>query len=289
MNTSYKTHKIYQERIAKVKAYINDNLFESLNIKTLAGIACISEYHFHRIFRAFTGEPLISYIIRLRIESAAMLLLTSDKSITEIAEKTGFELASSFNKAFKKRFGISPGAFRKTMDDATHYYSKIKKLKNRNIMKLKADIRSIQTITVIYAERTGPYYISAEAAWNAVCAWAGPKGLMNHSTEFIGISLDDPHLTDADKLRYHACLTMDKSVNTSGDVLQKDIAGGKYAVFTVKGSYNLLQSAYDYIFGEWLASDEYKIREEPVFEKYLNSPEEVPEDELLTEIWVPIV
>lgn len=289
MNTSPKTHKIYQERIAKVKAYINSNLSESLNIKTLAGVAYISEYHFHRIFRAFTGEPLMSYIIRLRIESAAMLLITSDKSITEIAEKTGFELASSFNKAFKKRFGMSPGAFRKTMDNATHYHPKINKLKKQQFMKLQAEIRNINATKLIYAECTGPYHLSAEAAWNKVCGWAGPKGLMNQTTEFIGISLDDPHLTDADKLRYHACLTIDKAVETSGDVLQKEIAEGKYAVFTVKGSYDLLQSAYDYIFGKWLSKGEHSLREEPAFEKYLNSPEEVPEDELLTEIWIPIV
>jgi AraC family transcriptional regulator len=287
MSQKHETHKHYLERIAIVKAYIDEHLFEAMDLKRISGIACISDFHFHRIFRAYTGEPLMAYIIRLRLERAAIWLITSDKSIAEIAEKTSFELASSFNKAFKKRFGVSPTTFRKTVGDITNYQFNNKQQK-RKIMKLKADIKTIAPLNVIYAERTGQYDLSAEAAWNAICGWAGPKGLMTPNTEFIGISLDDPNITEASKLRYQACLTLSNSVGTSGEVLKKEVAGGKYAVFTLKGAYNLLQSAYDYIFGEWLNNGEYQLREEPAFEKYLNSPEEVPEEKLITEIWIPI-
>src|SRR5262249_30202320 len=78
-------------------------------LETLAKLVHFSPFHFHRIFRAFTGEPLHGYVRRLRLEKAVFQLLRGPKAtLTEIAFRTGFASSSDFSRAFKQRYGFSP-------------------------------------------------------------------------------------------------------------------------------------------------------------------------------------
>jgi len=64
----------YTQRINTIFTYINNNLESDLSLETIAKIANYSPYHFHRIFKTITKEPLNSYINRKRLEKAAGLL-----------------------------------------------------------------------------------------------------------------------------------------------------------------------------------------------------------------------
>ncbi|MCB0804158.1 MAG: AraC family transcriptional regulator [Bacteroidales bacterium] len=282
------TNKDYNERINKVIHFIHTHLSEKLDVDRLAAVAAFSPYHFHRIMSAYLNESLISYIIRTKMEVAAGFILHTDMSITDVAYKVGYEMPSSFNKAFKKRFGVNPSAFRDNYDKARDYLktSKTNKMKKTE---MKHEVREVIPRKVIYVASTGPYDGKGTAdAWKKVCGFAGQKGLFGPKTEFIGISFDDPHITDSSKLRYEACLTIDKEATAEGEMGVKEIAGGKYVVFLHEGSYENFQASYDYIFGEWLPGNNSQLREEPSFELYLNSPEDTAPENLKTEIWVPI-
>ena len=61
----------YQERILKTLVYIQHHLNEELSLEKLSAVANFSPFHFHRFFLAYTGEPLQSYVRRLRLERAA--------------------------------------------------------------------------------------------------------------------------------------------------------------------------------------------------------------------------
>lgn len=286
MKIKQDTQEVYEGRIRKVLDYIDSHLSEYLNVQQLSDLGNFSMYHFHRIMRAHLCEPLMQYISRRRVEWAASLLITQDSPVSEIAVKVGFEEASSLNKAFKRHLGESPTVFRKKM---RRLYLNNNQFKKEEVMKVVPVFITIKDTPVIFSEAIGMYQNSAAQAWEKVCGYAAPKGLMGPNTEFIGISLDDPNVTATDKLRYQACLTVEKALDADGAIGSKVIAGGKYAVFTHKGSYNNFQSIYNYIFGEWMQNSDQQVKDEMAFEKYLNSPDQVPEEELLTEIWVPLV
>lgn len=78
MNTKETTKEDYLRRINAVVEYINNHMDEEMDLKKLAGISHFSEFHFHRIFRAFQKETLASYITRIRLETAARLLCYSE-------------------------------------------------------------------------------------------------------------------------------------------------------------------------------------------------------------------
>ena len=85
----------YQLRINKVTDYIHNHIDQPLSLQKMAGIACFSPFHFHRVFTILTGETPTDYIKRTRIEKAALLLKRNKElSATEIARLCGFSSLS---------------------------------------------------------------------------------------------------------------------------------------------------------------------------------------------------
>ena len=70
MNYQQNSRKEYIHRINRVADYLEAHIDEDHNLETLAGVAHFSPYHFHRIFRALTGETLNNYVKRVRLQKA---------------------------------------------------------------------------------------------------------------------------------------------------------------------------------------------------------------------------
>lgn len=101
-------------RINDVLFYIHQDIGRELSAKELADVAAYSEQHFHRIFKDVVGESIHQYVRRTRMEYAAnQLMFDTKSSVLEIANKCGFSSVSSFSRAFKATFDMSPGAWRK--------------------------------------------------------------------------------------------------------------------------------------------------------------------------------
>ena len=122
-------HPDYRNRINKVFRYIDENLDSDLSLHRIAAIASFSPFHFHRIFKTITGETLNDCVTRRRVEkSASSLLHKKDMSITELSFQNGFNNNSSFTRAFKRFYGISPTEFRK---QNSNRFSKIRQLESK--------------------------------------------------------------------------------------------------------------------------------------------------------------
>jgi AraC-like DNA-binding protein len=78
----------------------------------LAAEVALSRSAFAARFRELVGEPPMRYLIRARLAEAARLLHTTDVSLAEVARRTGYENEFSFGRAFKRAFGVAPGAYR---------------------------------------------------------------------------------------------------------------------------------------------------------------------------------
>src|SRR5271169_5084739 len=104
----------YAQRINLVIDYLRGNLDRQVKLKEQARVACLSEFHFHRIFSAVSGETLNNFTNRLRLEKAARLLRYSDQSVTDIALDCGFSSSATFSRAFRSGYDTSPSQFRKS-------------------------------------------------------------------------------------------------------------------------------------------------------------------------------
>jgi AraC family transcriptional regulator len=95
----------------RVLAYVEQHLGERLTLDALAGAACMSRFHFSRMFRASMGESPMAYVARRRLESAERLLAQGKRPICEIAVTLGFCDQSHFTRLFRHRTGLTPGEF----------------------------------------------------------------------------------------------------------------------------------------------------------------------------------
>lgn len=276
----------HQERMNNVVQYIETTLDLEVNTADLAGIACYSTFHFHRLFRSYVGESVYAYRKRLILEKAVKLLQYSKKSITDIAFDSGYDNSSSFNKAFKGHFNCTPTKARQKMIA----FEKFQKPKLEENITMKVEIIQLEAIKVIAARGVGTYEEIAGEAWGRIMKFAYGNKHMHKAVRRFGLSHDDPNVTAPDKIRYDACLDIDVDISNANNLRKKTIAGGKYAKVLHIGSYDDLDKTYGYIFYQWLPESGYELRAEPCFDLYLNKdPRRTKPENLKTEVHIPLI
>ena len=102
----------HRDRLNAVLLHIQENINAPLTVETLAEVAGFSPFYFHRIFAAYLHETTSDYVRRIRLDWAARRLILGNDQVTQIALEAGYETPAAFGRAFKKRFQVSPSAFR---------------------------------------------------------------------------------------------------------------------------------------------------------------------------------
>ncbi|MBD0381535.1 response regulator transcription factor [Paenibacillus sedimenti] len=102
-----------RDDINTIIAYIHRNLRENITLKSMAKLVNIDENYLSALFPKKTGETLINYVQKCRVEKAKKLLLETDLSLTDIYEQVGFVNENYFFRIFKRWTGETPGKFRK--------------------------------------------------------------------------------------------------------------------------------------------------------------------------------
>jgi len=284
------TQDTYRHRILKVQLHIQEHLDEDLSLERLARIAHFSPFHFHRIFSALVGESVHDHVRRLRLESAAILLKTSDRPVTQIAFDTGYDTHESFSRAFRQMFGVSPSQFRAGQRPVPSTVStglQGEEISMSTSTTADVHVRNVEPMRVAFVRHVGPYE-NVVLALQRFLHWAGQRGLFGPDTKVIGIGHDDPHITPADKLRFDCCVTVSKEFQPEGEVGVQTVGGGEFAVLTHRGPYEKLGDCYRLLYGTWLPASGREPRHEPPFEVYHNSPGNTQPEDLLTEIYVPL-
>ena len=101
--------------IEQTLEYIEENLTNPLNLELLAQRANFSPIYFHKLFKASTGKTLHEYVEEERIKKSVELLLSTDMALTEVAYECGFSSQSYFSYAFKKKMGMPPREYVKSI------------------------------------------------------------------------------------------------------------------------------------------------------------------------------
>lgn len=279
------TTEEYQRQINIIKDYINSNLDKPINLSELAEISHFSPWHFHRITRAFLGEPIGSYIVRIRLETAAKLLRYTDMSVAEIAYKVGYDVPTSLSKAFKQQYGISP------IDYRTNKEYTIMKTERKDLqLSIKGPkVMDIPAKKALYISLTGRYgSLDFDGSWQRLWQFVKENKLFSAGMEHIAIYHDDPKVTESEKLRTDICLTIKKEAKPQGEIGIKEIKGGKFAMFLYKGSYDHLDEVYNTVYSKLLPEANLKLRDYHCFERYLNHPGKTVPEKLKTEIYIPV-
>ena len=152
----------------------------------------------------------------------------------------------------------------------------------------KPEIIQTQARVYLYLEKIGPFMVQAPRAWQEFSAIVQPlKGTLSISG-MAGLSHIDESRAGDDRFTYQAGVFLQTPPTTTPAGLKlRTSAAGKYARFTLTGSYHQFAQAYPLIFSI-LEKDGISLRDEFCAEVYLNTPEDTPEEKLKTDILVPV-
>jgi AraC-like DNA-binding protein len=107
--------------LVRAKDLADARYFEPLDVDDLARAAGLSRAHFSRAFRRAFGESPHAYLLTRRLERAAALLRTTDRSVADVCLSVGLQSIGSFTTSFTRTFGVSPTVYRATFPPASHY------------------------------------------------------------------------------------------------------------------------------------------------------------------------
>lgn len=289
-----------QGRFQRVIDYIYDHLDEKIDLDTLSEIACVSPYHWHRVYRSLCGETLAATVKRLRLHRAAGELANSQLAIESIASNSGYSRLQSFNRAFSETFGMPPAKFRlqgshtifnqptqnqPSLNNPVIQDGSVERI--TEVMDIK--IKQVAAMDVLAISHTGSY-MNIGNAFEKLFGWLGMRGLISPELRSLGIYYSDPDSIAEAELQSAACIALPNSetIEIANPIERKNIQAGEYAVLRHKGPYSTMRSAYQWLYGEWLLSSGREVADAPAFEEYLNNPREVAPTELLTDIYMPL-
>lgn len=115
------------KKINDAKDYIDDNFNTEIKIEDAAKVACMSNFHFIRLFKNVFGDTPYQYITYKRLTKASSLIMKTEMSITEVCFEVGFQSLSSFSWLFKQKYGISPDTMRGNYNSFEHKLARMKK------------------------------------------------------------------------------------------------------------------------------------------------------------------
>jgi AraC family transcriptional regulator len=293
------TRADYSKRVLRVLLHIQNHLSSPLPLTDLAGLASFSPFHFHRIFRGMVGESLKQHIRRLRLERAAVQLKTTAHPVITIAFNAGYESHEAFTSAFRSAFHCTPSQYRTQRSmaaqlaapTAVHFGDGQTERLFQSIQQepctMKVEVRELPPLRVAFLRHVGPYD-QVGSTWERLTDWAGMNCLMDGSTQLFGACHDDPDVTQPDKIRYDACITVADHVTAEDNIGIQEMSGGRYAVTLHEGPFDQLGETYANLFGSWFAGSSLEPGPPPCLEFYLTDPESTEPEDLLTELWVPL-
>ncbi len=264
--------------------FIEERLFdEDLNLNRIATASGLSAYHFSRTFQAIFGETVMEYVKKRRLDSAAGMLLDSDRRIIDIAMDCSFASQEAFSRAFSKAFGWSPGAFRRRRPPVRRYLtlSASSEVALEPLIELEAPrllSLSPRSVFGLSLRVTLDGYSGARSIlrlWRSFCATCmSCRPPLPYVAELYGLGVYElgEVIRDGEPFEYMACAPIPQGWSVPEGFAERVIPGGLYAVFDYSGPPRRTRDAFNYIFGAWFPSAPYRMRVDPSgsvgFERY---------------------
>lgn len=272
----------HETRLNRVLDFIHDNPTGDLSLDRLAEVAALSRFHFHRLWRAMTRETAAQTVRRMRLHRAAVALVSGKTPVARIATEVGYPDADSFSRAFAELYGLTPTAYRRR----GQHRPPVLPTPTGDAPMPDVLIRTEPRRRLAAIAHTGPYQ-EIGRAFEKLHATLAARGLLSQTAEMAAVYYDDPAAVPPERLRAHAGITLPDTVALAAPLEEVVIAGGRTAILTHRGPYAGLPAGWEAVFA-WLAASGEIPADQPAYELYRNTPMEVRQDDLLTDLCVPL-
>lgn len=289
------TREDYLRRIDRVVALLQAAVEEGGALPELAQLAAaahFSPFHFHRIYRALSGETIGQTVARLRLLRALQWLARPHEPVTEAALAVGYETPQAFARAFRQAFDASPSEWRaqpERWDAAMDRLRRPAAGVDAIAPALQVEIVSVEPFRVVAMRYVGDHR-DLDLAYGRLFEWAAEHALLERVAGIYGVPHD--HAPDAlpDEGAFDCALAFDGGdITSDGDAHPLDLGGGLWARWRHVGSYDHLGALTDRLIAGWLPDSGYLLRDAHPFRHFLDDPEATAQVDLRADVYLPVM
>jgi AraC family transcriptional regulator len=288
----------YEDRINRAIALIDRDIDRDLPLERLADEACLSPFHFHRLFTVLTGEGVHALTTRMRMQRALALTARGQRPQWKaIAHAVGYRSPDVFTRAFRRHYGCTPSQFdleswwrerpdREAALAVSQYFL-------RPAPPLPADfVVSIErrpAADLIVSRSIGAYVDPARmgVAYERV-RQAADKLQIVMASRLSGASQDDPELVPLSRCRYDFALEVPPGTVPPRPLIAARRSEGRWAVTHVKGGLDAVDRACNLLFKSWLPQSGLRLRDAAAEEIYRAMPEAIGWDRFDLMLAIPL-
>ena len=284
-STYEKRAKIANDVMNYVYKYIDTNI----NIDDLCIELNVSKFHLHRIFKDEFGKNIYESIKSIRLQKASNLLITNKYStITDISKMTGYSSQTSFLRAFKQRFNMTPKDWKN--GGYKEYSNKIvEKITNQNE---NTNLFDITPIIVKMPEMKG-YYIrhqgydrSIKKTWQKLQTWIYTNDIKEYKQ--MALHHDNPIITPLEECQYIAIVSLENDELKDVTLPCLIIPKGIYAKFSLSGKYGDVIKLIQWVYHYWLIDSGYETTTNPSYTIYHKNHFLSDDEEFVLDYYLPI-
>jgi AraC family transcriptional regulator len=290
---------IYLQRINVVVDYVREHLTADLSLDNLAAVAHFSPFHFHRVFKAVTGETVNDLVVRMRIQRAAALLRGSPQlSVLGAALECGFASASNFSRTFKKYYGTSVRSWDrhsplknskngKVFETFTKYTTD---MLNEFDQEFDVQIGELPEQMLAYIRITNAYQSGQiGGAYERLLQWYRLCGDNPLEKTLYGMAQDDPDITPLELCNYDWCLPAPQQKVSNSEVSYRILPRCQIAFVHFTGDIYQEEKIWQYLFRHWLPRSRYQPDNLPAMEIYRRQPAVLGWEQFDIDCAIPIV
>lgn len=268
----------YRKSLEQAVIYIENHLGFNIKVEDVAKAAGYSYYHLNRQFTAILGESIGSYIKKRRLADASKKLLYSDLKIIDIAIEYGFDSPEAFSRAFKAIYKVSPQSYRQNRLDIfiggkerldtglldhlvrnVTVHPRIVELPEIRVAGIRGETTLRDNHLRELWDRTNSLYKQIPnripgGRSLGICEACAENTLYTMNDDILFTEVAGTEVSSFDGL--------------TEPFVQKIIPGGRYAVFTHRGTLRMLPQTFDYIWGTWFLTTKEELDWREDFELY---------------------
>jgi AraC family transcriptional regulator len=286
------TRNIYARRVDAVLVRLQKAIAagdDLPGLDELAAIAHLSPFHFHRVWRALTGEPLGGTVARLRLARALQLLGDADAGVTEVALAVGYDTPQALARVLRERLDASPSELR---DDPARRADLLVALRHptraaTESLPLQIEVVTLEPFEVVALRNRGAF-ADLDQAYGALFEWAANAGLVERIVGLHGIPWGDHRDLAPEALEFDCAIRLDAAAAPDAPLRRETLHGGLFARVRHVGPYEGLEDAVDGVLADWLPDSGHVLRDAPIRYDFLDDPETVPAPLLRADILLPL-
>lgn len=284
-------HRRIQRAVALIEQAIGHG-DEPPELSRLAEAASFSPFHFHRVYRAMTGETTGQTVARLRLLQGLRLLANGERTVTDAALAVGYQTPQAFTRALRQGIGGTPSELRA---EPERLWREIDRLaqppapEDGTAAPLRVEVVSVEPFQVAALRVTGAYP-EQNQGYGRLFGWAAQNGLLDSLRGLYGVPLDDRRDVPPQACAFDCMLALGAAfADDPGEGIRlQTLGGGRYARVRLVGAFDGLEALTDALLARWLPDSGETLRAAPLFHEYLDDPDETPEAVLRTDIYLPL-